>query len=486
MAISFNEVPASGRVPFVYIEFDSVPTGAAGALRTLLIGQKTSSGSATAEVPVQVSDAAAAQSLFGEGSHLALMAAAYRRQDPLGELWAVPLGDATSSVADTKTITVTAGASVLAGTIALYIGDRRIPVAVTAGDTATEIGAAINTAIGAASGLPVTAAAAAGVVTLTARCKGTVAKELRVQHSLRAGEALPGGVTLAIATGTAGSIDPDVDDVWTAIGDEQFHVIATPYTADDSMDKVDIELASRWGALRQIEGVACAAITGTAAEATTYGNARNSPHVVVMDAGTSPTTTYEWAAALAGVVARYGSIDPARPFQTLPLAGIAGDALADQRARSERNTLLHDGIATHTVGRDGTVRVERLVTTYQTAPGGSPDISYLDLNTPLTLAYLRRDFRSTIRNKYPRHKLADDGTRVGPGQAVMTPSTGRAEAVAALRRWEEAGLVEGVEEAIAALICERNATDRTRLDWLLKPDLINQFRVGGAKIQFLL
>lgn len=487
MAINFNEIPGAGnRLPLFMIEFDSTRAGTGDeSLRALMIGQKTATGSAAAGEPVQVASAGNAATFFGAGSMLSAMVAAYRRQDPIGELWAVPLDDIATGTAATKTVTVTA-ASATAGAIALYIAGRRVQIAISAGQTATVIATAIVTAVTAVGDLPVTAAAAAGVVTLTARHKGTLGTELKVEHSVRPSEALPSGVTLAIANGVDGASDPDIADVWTAIGDEQFHVLAVPYTADAEMDKVDAELAERWGPLRQNEGHACAAITGTAAEATTYGNARNSPHVTVMDAGVSPTPTYEWAAAVAGVVARYGSIDPARPFQTLPLKGVVGDAVSARRLTVERNTLLHDGIATHTVDRDGTVRVERLVTTYQTAPGGVSDTAYLDLNTVLTLGYLRRDFRGIIRRKYPRHKLGNDNTRIGPEQRIMTPSQGRNEAIAAFGLWEEQGLVEDAEQFKEGLICERNADDPNRLDWLIPPNLINQFRVGGAQIQFLL
>ena len=148
--------------------------------------------------------------------------------------------------------------------------------------------------------------------------------------------------------------------------------------------------------------------------------------------------------------------------------------------------MLHDGISTHVVDAAGQVRIERLITTYQTVAGGIPDTAYLDVCTPLTLAYIRRDFRGYISRKYPRHKLADDGTRIGPGQAVITPSIGRAEAIARYRTWEVRGLVEGADAFARSVICERNAQDRNRLDWLLRPDLVNQFRVAGVQIQFLL
>jgi phage tail sheath gpL-like len=34
-----------------------------------------------------------------------------------------------------------------------------------------------------------------------------------------------------------------------------------------------------------------------------------------------------------------------------------------------------------------------------------------------------------MQNKYPRHKLGDDGVPYGSGQAVITPKLGKAEAL---------------------------------------------------------
>ena len=47
-------------------------------------------------------------------------------------------------------------------------------------------------------------------------------------------------------------------------------------------------------------------------------------------------------------------------------------------------------------------------------------------------------------------------------------------------------LVEGIDQFKNDLVVERNAQDVNRLDFLLGPDLINQLRVIGAQIQFLL
>jgi len=198
-----------------------------------------------------------------------------------------------------------------------------------------------------------------------------------------------------------------------------------------------------------------------------------------------PSAPWEWSAAYAGNIAKSGQADPARPFQTLPLLSILAPTEAEQFTLTERNNLLFDGIATYKVTANQPV-IERAITTFQTNAAGAADTSYLDVNTLLTLSYLRFSFRNRMATKYSRHKLANDGTRFGPGQLVITPLIGKAEAVALFAEWEEAGLVEGLDQFKRDLIVERNSVDVNRLDFLLPPDLINQLRVVGAVIQFLL
>ena len=126
------------------------------------------------------------------------------------------------------------------------------------------------------------------------------------------------------------------------------------------------------------------------------------------------------------------------------------------------------------------------MTTYRTNEAGGSDPAYLDIETLMTLQYIRWDWRNYVLNKYPRHKLANDGTRYAPGQAIVTPLVMKAEAIAKFTDWESLGLVEGFSQFKRDLIVERNASDPNRLDVLLPPNLVNQLRVCATKISFLL
>lgn len=490
MSISFNDVPANLRVPFVAVEFDASQAAQGPALlayRALLIGQKTSAGTATANTLYRVTSPEQVLALAGRGSLLHRMARAWFASNRMTEVWIGVLADDGAGVAATNTLTFT-GPATAAGTIALYVGSERVTVAVASGDSASTIAAAVEAALDLNLDKPATASVAGAVVTLTNLHKGLTGNSLVTKHSYRDGEALPAGVGLTITTPSNGTTAPSLTSLIAAMGDTWFHVIACPYTDSTSLAALEAELVDRAGSMRMIDGVAIASAAGTHSALTTLGAARNSPYcTIIAQPGENPLTPpAEFAAEVAALVARYGAADPARPFQTLQMKHALPPSESDLFTLEERNLQLFDGIATSKVAAGGVVQLERLITTYQTNAAGADDTAYLDLTTPLTLQYLRYTFRTRMMTRYPRHKLANDGTRFGAGQAVMTPKLGKAEACNWFREMEERGLVEGFEQFKRDLVCERNQSDPNRLDYLLSPDLINQLVDQAARIAFRL
>ena len=84
----------------------------------------------------------------------------------------------------------------------------------------------------------------------------------------------------------------------------------------------------------------------------------------------------------------------------------------------------------------------RETTTYQLNLYGQGDDAYELVTTLATLARLLRNQKQAITSQYPRHKLADDGTRFGPGQAIATPGLIKASLVGQYRIDMYNGLVE--------------------------------------------
>ncbi|HET9063674.1 MAG TPA: phage tail sheath subtilisin-like domain-containing protein [Candidatus Binatia bacterium] len=493
MTISFNSIPTTLRVPFVAAEFDATRAQQGPALlayKALLIGQKTSAGTATANTLVRVTSVDQAITYGGRGSMLHRQALGWFASNRSTEVWLGVLADNGAGVAATGTIVVS-GPATADGTIALYLGAERITIGVTSGDTANTIATAIDDAINAALDLPVTSTVNTETVTIAFRHKGEVGNTYDVRHSFRDGEALPAGVGLAItAVGSvvAGTTNPTLTSLIAAMADLWFMVWSHPYTDATSLTAIETELASRFGPLRSIDGIAITSASGSFSTLTTLGDGRNNQHsVIVAQPGASPLTPpMEFAAEAAGLVALYGAEDPARPFQTLAMSRAVAPAETDQWSLDERNLMLYDGIATTKRVAGGVVQLERIITTYQTSPSGAADTAYLDATTMLTLLYLRYSWRVRIQTRYPRHKLANDGTRLGSGQAVITPLLGKGEALGWFREMEALGLVENFEQFKRDLVCARSASDPNRLEWLLPPDLINQLIVGAAQIQFRL
>lgn len=339
-------------------------------------------------------------------------------------------------------------------------------------------------------GRPVVASSAAGVVTLGACNAGAVANELDLRVNYADGEATPAGLTVAVVQPTGGASNPTLTSLITALGDSWYHVIAHPYTDATSLSAIETELASRFGPMRMVEGVAITAKSANYATAAALGATRNSPHSVIVGTNSSPTPPPEYAASVAGVVARYGAIDPARPLQTLSLSWVRAPAEGDRFTLANRNNLLQTGISTTRVGGGDVVQVDRLVTTYRLNAAGAPDTAYRSLETMLSLMYARTNFRNRIATRYPRAKLGNDSTRYPAGEAVITPAIGRAEAVAWFLDMATASPVvfdpSTLAQFKADLVVERNASDPNRLDFLLPPDLINQLVSTAAQIQFRL
>lgn len=492
MPISFNNIPTNVRVPLFYAEMDnSAANQFSEQKKALLIGQKLSTGTATADTPYLVSSVDMAKGLFGPGSMLARMMAKYRQQDAFGEVWCIPVADSGTGVAATGTVTV-AGTASASGKINLYIAGQRVQVGVSASDADAKIATAIAAAVNANADLPVTASAALGVVTLTCRWKGPTGNDIMISDSrlgAAGGEALPSGITLTHVAMASGASNPNLTGAISAMGDDEYDYVVHPYTNTTSLDVIDAELndaTGRWAWNRQVYGHAYTAQRGSLGDLVAAGLLRNGPHHTMagIDAD-CPNPCWEYAAAYAGANAVCLNADVARPTQTTPLYGITAPRAGKRFLLTERQSLLNYGIATSYVS-GGYLRVERAITTYRTNSFGQADTSYLDSETLHTSSTVIRRLRSAITSKYARHKLANDGTRFGAGQAIVTPAVIRGELIGQYAAMEYQGLVENAELFAKYLIVERDSDNQNRVNVLLPPDYVNQLRVFAMVNQFRL
>jgi phage tail sheath gpL-like len=488
MTISFTFIPGDLRVPGTYVEFDS--SRALGGLtsapnRILVIGQKLISGTIAALTPTLIAKADDARVLFGRGSFGALAFDALKAVNDRTETWGIALADLGAGTAATGALTFT-GPVAVGGQLTLYVNGTRITLGLAATTSATAVAAAVAAAINERADLPLTATSNAAVVTLTCRHKGTAGNDIDLSHSYYQGEALPAGLGLTVTAMNGGAGNPSLDAVWAALGDSVYNVIILPFADAASLASAETEMERRSGPAVATDGIAVAGVRGTFAALSALGASRNAKFASLVGAKGSPSHPVAWAAGYYGVVAAAAAIDPARPFQTLKVAGLLAPRQADRFIQSERELLLRDGISTFTVDSGGSVIIERPISTYQMNAQGFDDLAWLDLNVPFILARLRFTFRARRASMFPRHKLADDGSSFGAGQAIVTPSALRADNVAWYADTIEAGLCEDMAGFKADMIVERDPTDRSRTNEVLPCRLVGQFRVQAAKIEYRL
>lgn len=488
MTISFNQVPANTRTNTQSVEIDNSRASQGPALmpwKALILGQKSAAGTAADNSLTLVTNADQVGILAGWTSVAYQQALAWFANNTQTETWFGALADTGAGVQATGSFAFT-GTSTAAGTLHLYVGGNYCPVAVAAGTAAAAVATAVKNALDVLD-IPTTQAVATATVNLTAVNKGIVGNQIVLAKNIAAGQFDVPGLSLTVTSMSGGTTVPVLTTIIANMGDTRFNVVAHPYASDSTtMGVIETEMVSRFSASRGIDCVAVGSAVGSVGTLNTLGLARNSPHSVIMaQAGaTVYTPAYQHACAVAAQMAKSAAADPGLPFQTLKLVGIL--PVPTPYTDTERNSLLWSGIGTSVQAPDGSQSIERAITTYQFNGAGSTDSSYLDSMTMFILAYLRYSWKAWITSRYPRHKLASDGARFGAGQAVITPIIGKAESLAWFRAMEELGLVENFDQFKADLVVERNVSNPTRMDWLMPPDIINQFITGATKIQFRL
>lgn len=322
MAIGFSNIPADIRVPLFYAEMDnSAANSASSAMRRLIVAQ-VNDNVASAEVGklVLVSSVALAKSIGGQGSMLASMYETWRKTDPVGEIWCLPVHNTVGSIA--KGVLTLTGTATESGVLNLYVGGVRVQAAVVNAATAAQAATALALKINASADLPVTAAAVEGVITLAAKWTGDSANDISLQFNRLGksnGEDTPAGLTTAITPMAGGAGVPDQVAAVAALGDEPFEFICMPWTDTATLNTwqaVMDDSVGRWSWAKQLFGHVYTAKRGTVGTLVAAGQTRNDQHMTIqaLELGV-PQPFWVQAAALAARTSVFISADASRPTQ---------------------------------------------------------------------------------------------------------------------------------------------------------------------------
>ena len=470
--VSFDKIKTSTRKPGVYVEWNTklavrnLPTN---KQRVLLIAQHSNPKAGKLTALENIYSAADVAAAYGAGSQAHLMALAAIKAYAYADLSLITVADNEAGVAATGSITIT-GTADTQGVLRVNIGNAdTLTVGVAANATAATVAAAVKAAIDAETSLPVTATASEGLVTLTAKNKGTHGNHIRIRASNTAE-----GITVAVKAMSGGDADADIGPALNAVIAEGHNLIAVGCTDEANLLKLRTHLETVGAPEEKRWALGIYGQTGALAQTTTQAGRLNSGYLYSAWYRKTPSLPCELAAAFAAVVA--SEEDPARPLNTLKLNGIGVCDSADKTMRTEQENALYNGVTPIETSPDGTsAQIVRAISTYTKSGNGTADESLLDMTTVRTLIYVSGACADRIALRFPRDKMTE-----------RTIARVRSELIDVLMKCEELEIVEDVENNLANLIVERDAQNTGMLNCRVPSDVVNGLHQVGMVIDLYL
>ncbi|MBO9538763.1 phage tail protein [Herbaspirillum sp.] len=484
MTISFNEVPAALRYPGAYIEIDGSQAGLSSDLpAVLLVGQKLPTGTAAAGEVVRISSPEDAKTKAGAGSMIAQMAAAYRKKDPTFDLFILPYADNPAGVQATGTITVTAVATAN-GTLALYLAQKLVSVGIATGQSVDQIASAIAQAItDAGADIPVTAVAAAGVVTLKARHKGSCGNNIDMRLNWF-GESTPQGLSLTLSAMAGGAGDPAPGDLPSIIGKRWFRYVSLGINDAATLAAWHTESQRRYAVPIQAGFRAFTAFRGDYAAAAAYGEIKNFEHIASLWIGFSPKSTWEVAATLAAAASVSLYNNPVTSLEGITLPDVKGEQSYNDFTQG--NSLLFKGMSVMEVGSDGSCSIKRLISMYQRRSDGSADDAFLDINVAEVMERIRYEQRMGAIKRFRGSTAAKTNEGYRPGLKITTEDSVRAYLLSLYknRLMQELGWVQAYAYYKGTLVVEQDPDNPSRFSFKDDPVINAPFYILAGRSAF--
>ena len=105
------------------------------------------------------------------------------------------------------------------------------------------------------------------------------------------------------------------------------------------------------------------------------------------------------------------------------------------------------------------------------------------------LSYLRYDLDLLSATRFAGAKIGEDSQQYRQDlvtQKIVTPKSMSAEIINRFDVWQERGLIEDKAAFRRALRVTRHGSDVNRMDVVLAPNVVNELRILGYDIQFVL
>lgn len=431
--------------------------------RDIIFGQIGSTGTAVdgaLNVDVHTKTTSQIKTLFGADTFLTNQILAWLSSNgaysPLDVIGLDPSG---TGVAGQGVVTFGGGPATSDGTYYVSFVDEeqyQVEVAVTSGDTVTDIGDALVTAIGTLTDPVFSVANVAGAVTATAKDLGTIGN----YYGIKVEGTVP-GVTVTITAWSAGpgANDPVLTGILDPIAGIRYTGMLWPEAWDASLSIPEDELETRFNASNAIlDGIVFCGLSDTYANIVSALATENSKCTVRMGAplvdlddikGPAILRPADWVAAeFAGIRARRlttdapiadyiittsGGLDAfggpglaSLPYFNTPLADTPVTPATNLFSATEQSSLEDEGFTVYGVNSaQNYMLMGPVVTNWVTDAGGNPNDSFHYLNYVDTGSACREIFYSVLKSTFAQSRLTT-------GDLVPGRSMANAESIKAV------------------------------------------------------
>lgn len=491
----FDEIPVDWLEPGTFLEVKPNYRNL-GLLpypvKNLIIGLKLSTGTLQPGTIVEIVRPQEGIALFGEGSIGAEQVAAFRKANSTQPLFVMALADDAAAVKAKGTITFT-GAISQGIVLRFKIAGQQVRFTAQASASVAQMATALAAAITDEKSLPVTATAAAGVVTVTSRHGGEVGNDIDLRVDVSA-QPLPSGLNVAIGVMAGGTGNPDLTPALDAISTTWFTAIQHALSDPTNLGLFAEFLASRYTAMAKRDAHGYVFKRGSFAELGVFGQLTNCQFLTLGGFKASPTSSWIQSAAVMGLASFHLANDPARQLRSLVVPGVEAPLPADQFIDVERDLLLRKGISSFDCLPDGAVTISRLITTYKVSTLNIADRAWMDIMVPATLSRIRYDWQAYVSLLYPRAKLTDDEDSAAfasrsaddesAGASVVTPRRMLASWAGRCRLYADNVWIENIERTIRESTFQRSRDDKNRLESRQQIRIVGNLMVLAGSLEF--
>lgn len=485
----FNEIPVGWQLPGSFTEVKPIRTGAgltAFPARGLVIGHLGFEGVATANVAYTVYNRTQGALLFGLHSTCYDAIDAWLTGAPSIPIDVIGVVDLPANGPAAQYTVTLAGQPAAATNAVLLVNGVTYPFVV---DPATNAAAWCANLVAALAGLQadwLQSAVVNGTVVLTVFRKGADGNDFDIRPSPNATDLVP-GLQFSVAQTQVSPSNPSISAALAGVSATWYTDIVSCFSDVPNLQLLQAEGARRYAALAKLDCRIYFGFQGTYAQTLALAAQLNSQFMNCI-AAQNPRWTPWCAAAAYGAACAYAlNQDPARQCRTLVLAALAGLAPvdADLFLDQQRNVLLGSGISTFTVEQDGTVEIERAVTTYQRSSTNVADTAWQDIMVPSVMTRIRYDWDAYMQETYPRSKLAPDGGIAAQyATDVLTPARAKASWIGRCKLYEQLGWIENSATTGPLSVFSIDASNKNRLNCALPVQIIGNAMTIASSLQF--